>query len=96
MDKAIEEGVPAEKIVVGGFSQGGVVALAAALRSDKKLAGCAALSTYLAGARGDALLRSCARVRHHLGLSVEYKRKPIGYPSQTRDACSLCSLCLNV
>ena len=44
----IDEGIPAEKIIVGGFSQGGVVALAASLRSKHKLAGCAALSTYLA------------------------------------------------
>lgn len=36
---AVDEGVPPEKIIVGGFSQGGVVALTAALRSDKKLAG---------------------------------------------------------
>ena len=48
VDKAVQDGVPPEKIIVGGFSQGGVVALAASLRSDKKLAGCAALSTYLA------------------------------------------------
>ena len=37
VQKAVDEGVPPEKIIVGGFSQGGVVALTAALRSDKKL-----------------------------------------------------------
>lgn len=40
-------GVPAERIVLAGFSQGGVIALAAALRSSEPLAGVMALSTYL-------------------------------------------------
>jgi predicted esterase len=48
VDEAIASGVPSEKILIGGFSQGGVVALTASLRSDKKLAGCVAMSTYLA------------------------------------------------
>jgi len=41
------KGIPSEKIVIGGFSQGGVIALTAVLRSELKLAGCLALSTYL-------------------------------------------------
>ena len=48
VDGVVAEGIDPSRIIVGGFSQGGVVALTAALRSDKKLAGCAALSTYLA------------------------------------------------
>uniref|UniRef100_A0A7S0X771 Phospholipase/carboxylesterase/thioesterase domain-containing protein n=1 Tax=Mantoniella antarctica TaxID=81844 RepID=A0A7S0X771_9CHLO len=48
VDAAVADGVPAHKVLIGGFSQGGVVALTAALRSDKNLAGCAGLSTYLA------------------------------------------------
>jgi len=48
----IESGIPSEKIIIGGFSQGGVIALTAALRSEVKLAGCVALSTYLP-LRGD-------------------------------------------
>lgn len=50
--KQIESGIPSEKIIIGGFSQGGVIALTAALRSEVKLAGCVALSTYLP-LRGD-------------------------------------------
>lgn len=42
------KGIPSEKIIVGGFSQGGVIALTSALRSQVKLGGCVALSTYLA------------------------------------------------
>ena len=41
------KGVASDKIVIGGFSQGGVIALTAVLRSELKLAGCLALSTYL-------------------------------------------------
>ncbi|HYD56274.1 MAG TPA: alpha/beta fold hydrolase [Burkholderiales bacterium] len=40
-------GVPAARIVLAGFSQGGAVALQAALRHPERLAGVLALSTYL-------------------------------------------------
>ena len=40
-------GVPTERIVIAGFSQGGAVALAAAVRHPQPLAGVVALSTYL-------------------------------------------------
>lgn len=40
-------GVPASRIILAGFSQGGAVALAAGLRRREPLAGLVALSTYL-------------------------------------------------
>ncbi|MCD9033892.1 dienelactone hydrolase family protein [Luteimonas sp. Y-2-2-4F] len=40
-------GVPASRIVLAGFSQGGAVALAAGLRRTEPLAGLVGLSTYL-------------------------------------------------
>lgn len=40
-------GVPTERIVLAGFSQGGAIALQASLRYPKRLAGVMALSTYL-------------------------------------------------
>lgn len=40
-------GVPSERIVVAGFSQGGAVALHAGLRHPQRLAGIMGLSTYL-------------------------------------------------
>ncbi len=43
----IDAGIKSEKIILAGFSQGGVIALQAALRSQHKLAGVMALSTYL-------------------------------------------------
>ena len=42
-----ERGIPAERIVLVGFSQGGAIALATALRRSEPLAGVIALSTYL-------------------------------------------------
>ena len=40
-------GVPSDRIVLAGFSQGGAIALQAGLRMKQKLAGIIALSTYL-------------------------------------------------
>lgn len=40
-------GVPAERLVLAGFSQGGAIALAAGLRRERPLAGLVGLSTYL-------------------------------------------------
>ncbi|MBS0193265.1 MAG: dienelactone hydrolase family protein [Proteobacteria bacterium] len=42
-----ERGVPASRIVLAGFSQGGAIALATGLRRTQPLAGIVALSTYL-------------------------------------------------
>ena len=42
-----QKGIPARKIVLAGFSQGGAVVLQTALRHAERLAGVMALSTYL-------------------------------------------------
>jgi len=42
-----EKGIPSNRIVLGGFSQGGALALYSALRSTKPLAGVVALSCWL-------------------------------------------------
>ncbi len=42
-----QQGVPTDRIILAGFSQGGAVALHTALRYPEKLAGVLALSTYL-------------------------------------------------
>ncbi|MGX5173957.1 alpha/beta hydrolase [Aliikangiella sp. IMCC44653] len=44
----IERGIPANKILIAGFSQGGAVALEVALSYPQRLAGLMALSTYFA------------------------------------------------
>jgi len=43
----VEKGIPSENIVLAGFSQGGAVAYYTGVRSQYKLAGILALSTYL-------------------------------------------------
>jgi len=47
IDKEVKDGRPANKIILAGFSQGGVIALHTGLRYPQKLAGIMALSTYL-------------------------------------------------
>jgi len=47
VDREVERGVAAERIVLAGFSQGGAIALHLALRESRRLAGVLALSTYL-------------------------------------------------
>ena len=43
----VAQGVPSERVVLAGFSQGGAVALFQGLRESRRLAGIVALSTYL-------------------------------------------------
>ena len=47
ISREVARGVPHDKIVLAGFSQGGAIALHTALRQDNRLAGVMALSTYL-------------------------------------------------
>jgi phospholipase/carboxylesterase len=58
--REVERGVPAERIFLAGFSQGGAIALAAGLRHAQPLAGIIALSTYLPLADSLAAERSAA------------------------------------
>jgi phospholipase/carboxylesterase len=51
IEREIERGIPSERIMLIGFSQGGAVNFQAALSYDKKLAGLLALSTYFPSAR---------------------------------------------
>ena len=50
--REIERGVPASRILLAGFSQGGAVALSTGLAREQSLAGLIALSTYLPGLGG--------------------------------------------
>ena len=47
IDREIARGMPSDRIVLAGFSQGGAIALHTALRESRPLAGVLALSTYL-------------------------------------------------
>ena len=56
----VEAGIPPDRIVLAGFSQGGAVAFQTALRHPRSLAGLMALSTYLPLADSLAAERSRA------------------------------------
>lgn len=45
--REIERGIPPERLVLAGFSQGGAIAMQVALQLDQQLAGLMALSTWL-------------------------------------------------
>jgi phospholipase/carboxylesterase len=47
IEQQIAQGIPASKIVIAGFSQGGAIAFQTGLRYPQRLAGIMALSTYL-------------------------------------------------
>ena len=47
MEREMQRGIPSERIILAGFSQGGVVALYTGLRATNRLGGILALSTYL-------------------------------------------------
>lgn len=47
IDHEIASGIPAEKIILAGFSQGAVIALTTGLTSERRLGGILALSGYL-------------------------------------------------
>jgi phospholipase/carboxylesterase len=47
IEQQIAQGIPAAKIVIAGFSQGGAIAFQTGLRYPQRLAGIMALSTYL-------------------------------------------------
>ena len=50
VDEQIDRGIPARRIVLAGFSQGGAIALFSGLRLPCRIAGILALSTYLPAA----------------------------------------------
>ena len=87
-------GVPSARIVIAGFSQGGAIALATALRQPEALAGVVALSTYLPIAESTGAERSEANratpvfmahgsldpvVGHALGLMSRGYLEALGY-----------------
>jgi phospholipase/carboxylesterase len=82
-----ERGVPAERIVLAGFSQGGVIALCTALRHPERLAGVLGLSTFLpaeALVEGD-LSAANAGLPVFMGHGDEDPMIPIEWAEAARD-----------
>lgn len=47
IDNEVKNGIPEQRIVIGGFSMGGTLALHLAYRYKTSLAGCIAMSSFL-------------------------------------------------
>src|SRR5580765_1055200 len=81
-------GVPAARIVLAGFSQGGAIALHAGLRHAERLAGILALSTYLVQA--DKLPAEAAPANHDLPIFMAHGTHdpviPLTWAARSRDA----------
>jgi len=65
-------GVPASRIVLAGFSQGGVIALYTGLRHAERLAGIVALSTYLPC--GELILRERTAANSEIAIIAAHGR----------------------
>ena len=70
--REIEAGIPSERIVIAGFSQGGVIALHTALRHPDPLAGILALSTYLPTA--DSLAQQASKANRDTPIMLAHGR----------------------
>ena len=70
IDDQVAKGIAAHRIVLAGFSQGGVVALQTGLRYPEKLGGIMALSTYLACA--ESLGAEASSSNRHLPIFMAH------------------------
>ena len=90
IQRQIDSGILAERIILVGFSQGGAVALYAGVRSKKRLGGIMALSTYWVGDQ-DPTLRS-GRLPAELPIEIHHGTLDLVVPyqlgEQARDTLS--------
>jgi phospholipase/carboxylesterase len=101
-------GIPAGRVVLAGFSQGGAIALQTALRFRERLAGTLALSTYLPlaakldaerSAAGREMPILMAHGTHDPMISIEHARRSrdmlvaLGYRVEWREYAMPHSLC---
>ncbi len=70
IDEQIEQGIPSDKIILAGFSQGGVMSLFTGLRYPNPLAGIMALSCYLP--TGDKLPTGLSDANKHTPLLQQH------------------------
>jgi len=70
VDAQIALGIPSERIVLAGFSQGGVIAYQLGLKINKKIAGIMALSTYLV--EGDSVLEAKDSVNGETSILIHH------------------------
>ena len=100
IEREIERGIPGERIVLAGFSQGGAMALFTGLRQPTRLAGLLALSCYLPLAdtlldeRRDTNRETPILMMHgryddivpiHAGQASRERLEALGHPVEWRD-----------
>ena len=85
IEREAARGIPASRVILAGFSQGGAVTLAAGLRRRVPLAGLVALSTYLPAARnaGAALVDGAARQPVFMAHGTQDPVVPLGAGEQS-------------
>jgi phospholipase/carboxylesterase len=76
-------GIEANRIILAGFSQGGVIALMAALKSDQPLLGVMGLSTYLPF--DDKIAANVSRIPVFLAHGQFDNVLPFSWGQQARD-----------
>lgn len=106
----IDSGISTDKIIIAGFSQGGVIALHTGLRYAKKLAGIMALSSYLPLQDELQLQRSVENqqtpillahgsmdpvVPYQLGVNARRWLKDLDYPVQWHEYVMEHSVCFD-
>lgn len=109
IEREVARGVPSQRIVLAGFSQGGAIALFAGLRHARRLAGIVALSTYLVLGETLAAERSPANldvpifqahgtldpmVGHERGEATRRTLERLGYPVEWHEYPMLHQVCL--
>jgi phospholipase/carboxylesterase len=109
VEREIERGTPAARIVLAGFSQGGAMALQAGLRYPRRLAGLMVLSSYLPLAEQTVQEAAPANagipifmahgtqdpvVPYAMGAESQGKLQQLGYPVEWHEYPMPHSVCL--
>jgi len=87
IEHEIAQGIPAERIILAGFSQGGAIALHTGLRYRQKLGGIMALSTYLplADTVADEKHAANADIPIFMAHGSDDPIIPLAFAAQSRD-----------
>jgi phospholipase/carboxylesterase len=86
IDREIERGIPSNRIVIAGFSQGGAVAYQGALTYPRPLAGLATMSSYFATANTIQLNSANAKLPTHV---FHGSQDPMVPEQQGHEACQI-------
>ncbi len=92
VEQEIARGIPAERILLAGFSQGGAIILSAALRWTRPVAGLIALSTYLPDPEAAAANRVADGIRPPVFMAHGAQDPVIPQPIAAHTAQALSAL----